>query len=124
MVSSDVSGLVPDARAIARRLLRLGLHTDAAIEAFRQALPDYGLKLVMPPPNGAEPWAFASIWQRGQAQAVSHRAPTPSRAVLRAAELEYVKRRQDDVLLRCRGCRGLGWFVTSAGTIEMCRHDN
>ena len=124
MHSSDMSSLVPDARAIARTLLGLSAHTEAAIEAFRQALPDYGLKLVMPPPGSAGPRAFASVWQRGQAQAVSHRAPAPSRAVLLAVEWENAKRCQDDVLRRCGRCRGLGWFVTSAGTIEMCRHDD
>jgi hypothetical protein len=124
MLSSDGPGLIPDARSTARQLLLLCAHTEAAIEAFRQALPEYGLKLVMPPADGAAPRAFASVWQRGQAQALSHRAPTPSRALLRAAELEYVKRLQDDLLLGCGGCRGLGWFVTSAGTIEMCRHGN
>jgi hypothetical protein len=124
MLSSDMPRLVPDARAAARQLLRLSAHTEEAIEAFRQALPEYGLKLVMPPPDGSGPRAFASVWQRGQAQAVSHRAPTPSRAILRAVELEYVKRRQDDVLLSCSRCRGLGWFVTPAAAIGICHHGN
>jgi hypothetical protein len=124
MLSSEGSGLIPDAHAVARQLLLLSAHAEAAIEAFRQALPEYGLKLVMPPTDSAGPRAFASIWRPREAQAISHRASTPSHAVLRAAELEYVKRRQDEALLRCERCRGLGWFVTTAGAIEMCRHGN
>ncbi|HEX4078909.1 MAG TPA: hypothetical protein VHX61_08570 [Rhizomicrobium sp.] len=124
MLSSDMPGPAADSRPAVRQLLRLSAHAEAAFEAFRETLPDYGLKLVMPPPDGAGPRAFASVWLRGQAQAISHRAPTPSRAVLRAVEVEYVKRRQDDVLLRCDHCRGLDWFITPAGTVEMCHlHD-
>lgn len=105
---------------------RIGLaaYLDAGIGIFRRVLPEYGFKLVMPPPLpcGTAPQAFASAWQRGQSEAVSHRAITPSLALLRAAEFEYLKRRRCEVSLGCGRCRGVGWFVTRSGAIEMCRH--
>ena len=108
-------------RAVARQT---HLTIDVALGIFHDLLPEYGFKLVMPPPpiTGGPSHAFASAWRRGDAQAVSCSGTTPALALLRAAESELVKLRNASGPGACIRCRGLGWFVTIEGTIEMCRH--
>ncbi len=95
---------------------------EAALGIFRELLPDSGFRLVMPPPGtGGAPRAFASAWRSGQAQAASCAGATPALALLRAAETELAKLRDAAALSACGHCRGVGWFVTTDGMIEICR---
>ena len=94
---------------------------DAGMEIFRDWLPDHGFKLIMPPPMAGS-IAFASAWRRGEAHTVSHKGTSAALALLRAAQFELVKLRGASAGAVCGQCHGLGWFVTNAGTTELCRH--
>jgi hypothetical protein len=96
---------------------------DLGMDCLRDLLPAHGFKLVAPPPmtNGM-PSAFASVWRYGEARAVSHRGSTAARALLHAVESELVKLHDVSAMAACSRCRGVGWFVTDAGSVEICRH--
>jgi hypothetical protein len=107
--------------AVSRLMTRFA-GVDIAVEAFRRSLPTYGFKLVVPPPVGCDISAFASVWRRGDAAAVSHRGGSAALALLRAAERELARIQDDAIAEACGRCRGLGWHVTNAGGIETCDH--
>jgi hypothetical protein len=105
------------------RLTREIAGIDVVMGLFRDILPTHGFKLVVPPPGaGCAPHAFAATWRRGEAQAVSHQGVTPARALLRATECELLKLHELSAIAKCDMCRGLGWFVTNAGSLQVCRH--
>jgi len=105
------------------KLMQQVSNIDLGIDCFRDLLPGHGFKLVIPPPpaSGALS-AFASAWRRGEAQAVSHRGSAAGLALLRAVESELVRLRDASAITACGRCRGVGWFVTDTGTVEICRH--
>jgi hypothetical protein len=112
---------MPDAT---ERVSRIEAHMDAAVATFREMLPEYGFKLVMSPPlpHAGHSQAWASIWRRGDARCIVHRAAAPSLALLQAAAAERVAQREREALIGCRDCKGLGWVVAVSGAKQMCRH--
>jgi cytochrome c553 len=105
------------------RLMNKVANLDVALDTFRDWLPTHGFKLVLPPPAaGGAPYALASVWRRGDAQVVSHKGATAALALLRAGESELVKLHDASAVAACTRCHGLCWFVTNAGTVEICRH--
>jgi hypothetical protein len=110
---------VPDT---VRRLIEADACADAAIALFRDALPEYGFKLVMSPPLEGSLKSFASAWRRGDAWASFHHAASPSLALLQAAAHECARSRETALHLACCECSGLGWFVSATGTREICLH--
>ena len=96
---------------------------DDIVVIFRKCLPDYGFKLVSPPPfGGAVACATASVWRRGEAQALSHKGATAALALQRAIHSELAKIGDASRHASCSRCHGLGWFVTNSATAEICRH--
>jgi hypothetical protein len=106
------------------RLLEVQAHTDAAIELFRLTLPQFGFRIVVPPllSNGVQVEASASIWRRGDAQALSWRASTPSLALLCAIEDEHVRQQDGALRAKCMRCHGVGWYVSVNGARQICQH--
>jgi hypothetical protein len=100
------------------------LHVDAAIALLRQTLPQFGFRIVMPPPlpHAVQPEACASIWLRGEAQALSWHAATPALALLRAIRNEFEHPREAQLLRRWTQCSGIGWYIAVNGAKQMCRH--
>jgi hypothetical protein len=98
---------------------------DTAIAAAGKLLPDYGFKLVLPPPlaDGTRPEPFASAWRRGETRAATYSAATPALALLKAAQCERDKLGDRDRLQSCSHCRGVGWYIATGGIRYVCRHD-
>ena len=114
---------LPMPETVVTRLTSQVANIDAALVAFRDWLPTHGFKLVVPPPTAVGvAHAFASVWHRGEALAISHKGPTAALALLRAAEFELVKLYGASTAAACGRCHGLGWFVTKEGMVEICRH--
>jgi hypothetical protein len=105
------------------RLTSQVANLDIGLNTFRDWLPAHGFKLVVPPPMaGAAACAVASTWRRSEAHAVSHKGTTAALALLRADESELVRLHETSTIAACKRCHGLCWFVTNAGTVEICRH--
>lgn len=123
-LNSAARTLCPEAGDAIETFLAAGALTDAAIAIFREALPKCGFKLVMPPPapGGDVRHAYASVWPRGEAHAVSHRAATPAMALLRATQAESARRLNAITLADCAVCSGVGWFIASSGVKQTCGH--
>ena len=103
--------------------IRRNASLDDVLEIFRTCLPEYGFKLVAPPPNAGDPtYAVASVWRHGDAQVASHKGATAALALLQATRSELTKLQAASSLADCNRCGGVGWFVTNKGAIEMCRH--
>jgi len=101
------------------------LHMDAAIAMLRQTLPQFGFRIVMPPPPlrfAIPSEACASIWRRGESQALSWHAATPALALLRAIRNELDDRLEAQLLRRCAQCNGIGWYIAVNGAKQMCQH--
>src|ERR1700688_3223417 len=100
------------------------VHMDAAIALLRRTLPQFGFSIVMPPPlpHAVQPEACASIWLRGEAQALSWHAATPALALLRAIRNELDDQRKAQWLRRCAQCTGIGWYIAVNGAKQMCHH--
>jgi cytochrome c553 len=109
------------AESTVTRLAREIANVDVGLDIFRDWLPEHGFKLILPP-GKARSAVFASVWRRGEAHAVSHKGPTATLALLRAAESELLKFSDAATVAACSRCHGLGWFVTNTATIELCRH--
>jgi hypothetical protein len=97
---------------------------DAAIALLRQTLPQFGFRIVMPPPlpYAVQSEACASVWRRGEAQALSWHAATPALALLRAIRNEIEDQREAQLLRCCAQCNGIGWYIAVNGVIQMCQH--
>lgn len=110
-------------QAIFARPIRQNASLDDALEIFRTCLPEYGFKLVAPPPDaGDRAYAVASVWRRGEAQAATHKGATAALALLQATRSELTKLQAASSLADCNRCGGVGWFVTNKGGFEICRH--
>jgi hypothetical protein len=116
-------GALPGMRAIGHTA-DAEVHMDAAITLLRQTLPQFGFRIMMPPPltHAVLPEACASIWLRGEAQAQSWHAATPALALLRAIRNELEDQREVRLLRRCTQCKGIGWYIAVNGAKQMCRH--
>lgn len=96
---------------------------DAVLEFFGACLPEYGFKLVGPPPNAGNPsYAIASVWRHGEAQVATHKAATAALALLQATQSEVTRLRDASGAAACNRCSGIGWFVTNKGAVDICRH--
>jgi hypothetical protein len=69
-----------------------------------------------------QPEASASIWRRGEAQALSWRAATPALALLRAIRNELYDRLEAQLLRCCAQCNGIGWYIAVNGAKQICQH--
>ncbi len=116
--------LIPGRCTRIGHLIRQCAPMDAALVLFRTALPQCGFKLVAPPPlaGGGRPPVVAAVWRRDDAYAASQRAATPALALLLAAEHKRAEQMETELSLACRFCGGLGWFISTGGTKEICRH--
>lgn len=99
-------------------------HIDAAIALLRQMLPQYGLRIVLPPPlpQIVQSEAYASIWRRGEARALSWHAATPALALWRAIRNELEDQHDAQLLRGCTQCNGIGWYIAFGGSRQMCQH--
>ena len=78
----------------------------------------------MPPPlpQAVQSEASASIWCRGEAQALSWHAATPALALLRAIRNELEDQWEAQLLQRCTQCSGIGWYIAVNGAKQLCQH--
>ncbi|HEY3777654.1 MAG TPA: hypothetical protein VGL35_06320 [Rhizomicrobium sp.] len=98
---------------------------EIALSIFRRALPDCGLKLVLPPPgpDSEHPQAaYASVWRRGEGRAACHDGRTVADALLSAMRAECERRRNRDLLADCTRCCGTGRYVAAGGVLTICDH--
>jgi hypothetical protein len=106
------------------RAQELGQGFDRAIALFQEALPGFGLKLVVAPPheNGQRGRLSVSAWRRSEDGARIHAAANASDALpallrCKAEEDREMRARRD-----CPQCRGLGWTIATGGAKAVCAH--
>ena len=106
------------------RLQELGQGFDRAIALFQEALPGFGLKLVVAPPleNGQGGRLSVSAWRRGDNRARMHAAANASDALLGLLRSKADENRAMQRARNCLQCRGLGWFIATGGAKAVCAH--
>jgi hypothetical protein len=109
--------ILPVATEAVRRL-------DEAIAAYQRALPDHGLKLIVPPPlpDGRRGHPALSSWRRGEISAPVHRAASAGEALSLLFAAQAARDRLASVQAGCARCRGVGWTIAPAGIRVMCPH--
>jgi len=104
----------------------IGCDLDEAITLFRKAMPDYGLKLVVPPPlpDGKAGRLSLSAWRRGNELTRVHCGATAGEALRRLFDSEVREARRRRRRAACPLCRGIGWYIASDGVRTNCAHPN
>ena len=104
----------------------MGRELDDVFAAFHEVLPDYGLKLVFPPPlpDGSRGQVSLSAWRRGETRADVHSAATASQALAMMLQKESASRGEMLSRKTCPKCRGLGWYIGTGGATAICVHAN
>src|SRR5205085_3765998 len=97
---------------------------DAAITLFQDALPGFGLKLVVPPPleNGHRSRISISAWRRGDASARIHAGAKASDVLMQLLASKADEDREMQSRRDCLQCRGLGWYIAEGGAKAVCAH--
>ncbi|HLY05871.1 MAG TPA: hypothetical protein VKR31_09005 [Rhizomicrobium sp.] len=113
-----------DPGAVTRTVAEIGADLDEAIAQFRKAMPDCGLKLIVPPPlpDGKIGRLSVSAWRRGQPSAPVHSGSSAREAI---QQLFCAADQADRELRRrscCRHCGGIGWYVAENGIKAICNH--
>jgi len=105
---------------------QIGCDLDEVIALFRRAMPDFGLKLVVPPPlpDGSAGRLSLSAWRRGDETARVHSGATAGEAVRRLFDSEVQDTRERRHRAGCPTCRGIGWYIASDGVRAICIHPN
>jgi hypothetical protein len=97
---------------------------EAAIAAFRQLLPEHGLKMIVPPPlpDGHVAPIALSAWRRGSVAVPVHRGSHARQAMLLLLAATAERDRQSLAEKSCARCGGVGWIIGQAGVRTICPH--
>jgi hypothetical protein len=103
---------------------QIGCDLDSVIALFRKAMPDCGLKLLVPPPlpDGSAGRLSLSAWRRDDQSARVHSGATAREAARLLLDSDVQDARERRHRAGCPLCHGIGWYIASDGIGAICVH--